>query len=112
MTTNKYNAEWRKTLGASIGYNFPMLVRVILTRIPGEGCRVSVASSAYYGHVWRKNFESKHICLTEIRTLGLLTAAQVAQVHASNFDKNGGIMIFQAVTEPQRLVAARFERQS
>ena len=90
-----------------LGYNFPMFVRVILTRIPGEGCRASVASSAYYGHVWRKNFESKHICLTDLRTLGLLTAAQAAEVQTSDFDKNGGVMVFQAVTEPQRLVAAR-----
>ena len=95
-----------------LGYNFPMFIRVILTRIPGEGCRASVASTAYYGQVWRKEFESKHICLTDLRTLGLLTAAQAAEVQASDFDENGGVMVFQAVTEPQRLVAARFERQS
>ena len=50
-----------------------------------------------------KGYESKHICLTEIRTLGLLNAAQkVAEVHANNFDKIGGSMIFQGgVTEPR-----------
>ena len=95
-----------------LGYTLPMLVRVVLTGIAGEGCRVSIVSSGYFGHVWSKNYESKHICLTEIRTLGLLTAAQVAEVHASNFDKIGGSMIFQGgVTEPEGLIAAHFEQQ-
>ena len=89
----------------------PIDVRVILTSRPGGGCRVSVVSSAHYGHVWRKNFECKHICLTELRTLSLLTADEVTDVHASDFNENGAMLVFQAVTEPETLIAANFEQK-
>jgi hypothetical protein len=88
-----------------------MDVRVIITCRPDESCRVSVASSKLYGHVWLKKFESKHICLIELKTLGLLTAVEVAEVNASDFDKRDSMLIFHAFAEPEALIAAHFVEQ-
>jgi hypothetical protein len=90
----------------------PMDVRVIITCRPDESCRVSVVSSPKVrGHVWLKKFESKHICLAELRTLGLLTAVEVAEVQASDFDKRAGMLVFHAIAEPEALIAAQFVEQ-
>ena len=66
-------------------YNLQMDVRVVIVFRPDDGFRVSVASPRSFGRVWQKEFESKHDCFTEVRTLGLLTAPEVAKVRASEF---------------------------
>jgi hypothetical protein len=88
-----------------------MEVRVIIAGHRDESCRVSVASSKVNGHLWRKQFESKHICLRELRTLGLLTAVEMEEAHASDFDKRSSMLVFHAVTEPEALIAAQFEQK-
>jgi hypothetical protein len=35
----------------------------------------------------------------------------VAEVHASDFDKRDGMLIFHAVAEPEALIAAQFEQK-
>jgi hypothetical protein len=93
-------------------YNLPMDVRVIIAGRPDGSCLVSVAAhSATLGHVWLKKFESKHICLTELRTLGLLTADEVAEAHDSGFNEREAMLIFHAVAEPEVLIAAHFEQK-
>jgi hypothetical protein len=90
-----------------------MDVRVIIACSPDESCRVTVASSPKgHGQVWLKKFESKHICLIELSTLGLLTAAEVAEAQASDFDKRSGMLIFHAIAEPEALIAAQFVGQT
>jgi hypothetical protein len=88
-----------------------MDVRVIIACRPDEGCRVSVVFSSY-GHVWQKEFETKHICLTELKHIGLLTAIEVAEANASDFEKTGGMLIFHANAEPELLIAGRFVQKS
>jgi hypothetical protein len=89
----------------------PMDVRVIIACHPDGGCRVNVASTKAWGHLWLREFESTDLCLTELRTLGLLTARQVAEIHAGRFDKSSGLLMFHADAEPEALIAANFEQQ-
>jgi hypothetical protein len=89
----------------------PMNVLVIIVGRPDESLRVSVAATETQGHVWAKKFQSKKICLTELETLGLLTAPQVAKAHESDFDKRSAMLTFHAVAEPEALIAAQFVLQ-
>ena len=87
-----------------------MDVRVIIACRPDERCRVSVVSARFHGHVWRKEFDSKHICLIELRNLGLLTAVEGAEVQARDFDERDATLIFHSVAEPEALLASQFEQ--
>jgi hypothetical protein len=98
-------------ISPELGYNLPMDVRVIIASRPDESFRVSVASSKLQGHVWIKKFESKAICLIELRTLGLLTALEMAEAQASDFAKRHGTLVFHAVAEPEALITAHFVDQ-
>jgi hypothetical protein len=85
-----------------------MDVRVIITSRPDDdGCRVSVASPKSPGLLWQKEFASKHLCLAELRTLGLLTANEVVKGRA-HFDKSSGMLIVHTDAEPEALIAANF----
>ena len=48
------------------------------------------------------------MCLTELETLGLLTALEVAKAHESDFEKRAAMLTFHAVAEPEALIAAQF----
>ena len=85
-----------------------MDVRVIITSRPDDGCRVSVVSPKLPGLLWQKEFASKHFCLAELRTLGLLTANEVATGRASRFDMMSGMLILRADAKPEALIAANF----
>jgi hypothetical protein len=85
-----------------------MNVLVTIVGQPDESLQVSVASREHDGHVWGKKFRSKKMCLTELETLGLLTALEVAKAHESDFEKRAAMLTFHAVAEPEALIAAQF----
>jgi hypothetical protein len=89
-------------------YNLPMDVRVIIVCKTDDGCRVSVVASKALGTVWVKIYKSKDDCLVELGILRLLTAAQVVEVHASDFDKRKVMLIFHSIAKSEALIAANF----
>jgi hypothetical protein len=81
----------------------------MIVSLPDESLRVCVASpTPQEGGVWVKKFQSKLMCLTELKTLGLLTDLEVTEACKSNFEKRNAMLRFHAVAEPDALQAAQF----
>ena len=84
-------------------------VLVVIVGLPDESLGVSVASPTLYGGgVWVKKFRSKRKCLSELKTLGLVTDLEVTKARGSDFEKRKAILRFHAVSEPDALQAAQF----
>ena len=81
----------------------------MIVSLPDESLRVSVANPTLQGAgVWVKKFQSKTMCLTELKTLGLLTDLEVTEARNSDFEKRNAILKFRAVAELHALQAAQF----
>jgi hypothetical protein len=81
----------------------------MIVSLPDESLRVSVANPTPQSRgVWVKKFQSKLICLTELKTLGLLTDIEVTEACKSDFEKRTAILRFRADAEPDALQAAQF----
>ena len=86
-----------------------MKVLVVIVSLPDESLRVNVAPQTLHGGgVWMKNFQSKLMCLTELKTLGLLTDLEVTEACKSDFEKRKAMLVFHAVADPEALIAAQF----
>ena len=85
-----------------------MDVRVIITLQADDSYQVDVAGGKSVGHLWRKKFKSKRICLTELKTLSLLTTAELTEVDTHHFNKSSRMLIFRSFTKLQILIKAGF----
>ena len=88
----------------------PKKVLVVIVSLPDESLRVSVANTrGVQGEgVWVKTFQSKGMCLPELKALGLLTELEVTEAHQSDFEKRTAILKFRTVAQPDALQAAQF----
>jgi hypothetical protein len=86
-----------------------MKVLVVIVRLRDESLRVSVAPQTLKGiGVWVKKFQSEERCLTELKTLGLLTTLDAAKADKSEAEKRTILLRFRAVAKPEALLAAQF----
>lgn len=87
-----------------------MDVRVLVV-LGDEGYRVRILAPKPPVRNWLKIYESKLLCMIELRCLKLLTPTESEEALDDNFDHTGAMLVFETDTEVEILRAAGFVEQ-
>lgn len=87
-----------------------MDVRVLIV-LADAGYRVRVLAPDPPVRSWLKIYESKPLCMTELRCLNLITPSEAEEALDDDFDNTGAMLVFQTDTNVEVLRAADFVEQ-
>lgn len=94
----------------NVGYNPAMDVRVLIV-LADAGYRVRILAPDPPVRSWLKIYNSKPVCMTELRCMNLITPSESAEALDDDFDNTGGMLVFQTNTSIEVLRAGGFIEQ-
>ena len=93
-----------------VGYNLAMYARLIILR-DYKTYKVRVVAPGPPRRIWLSVYQSKSLCVSELRELGLITSVDAEEIIIDEFDLRDEFFVLEVDTEAEFLQAQGFAEQ-
>jgi hypothetical protein len=93
-----------------VGYNLAVYARLIISR-DYKTYKVRVVAPGPPRRIWLSVYQSKSLCVSELKELGIITPADAEEITIDGFDLRDGSFVLEVDTQAEFLQAQGFAEQ-